>query len=114
MSINIRGNLPVLSGTFLFKVITIEKKPEVVFELHYILLHCTMDGLDGCILKLVSRTGRRYQFLIAFFGGLGREESIDAPFSDECFNHLVHYVPLASTLKEAYGWSKTWKTCEAI
>ena len=63
MSINIRGNLPEAAGTFLFKVITIGKKTSKVgFVLHCVLLHCTMDRLDGCILKLVSRTGRRRQF----------------------------------------------------
>lgn len=73
MSINIRGNLLVVAGTFLFKVITIEKKYKVVFVLHYVSLHFAMDGLDGCILKLVSRTGRRYQFWSYFWrGGEGR------------------------------------------
>ena len=76
MSINIRRNLLVVAGTFLFKVINIEKKHKVVFVLHYVSLHCTMDGLDGCTLKLVSRTGRRYQFWSYFLEGWGGKNAL--------------------------------------
>lgn len=52
--------------------------------------------------------------LIAFLEGWEGENVSMYYFPIECINHLVHNVPLASTLKEADGWSKTWKTCEAI
>ena len=62
MSINIRGSLLVVAGTFLFKVIPIEHtNSNFFFLLLYEAIHCTMDRMDGCKLKFVSRTGRRYQ-----------------------------------------------------
>ena len=115
MSISIRGSLLVAAGTFLFKVITIEHtNSKVFFLLQYEALHCSMDGMDGCILKFVSRIGRRYQVRSLFLEGWGGENVLMYYFPIECVNHLVHNVPLASTLKETDGWSKTWKTCEAI
>ena len=113
MSINIRRNLLVVAGTFLFKVINIEKKHSgFCTTLRIVTLHY---GRVGRMYTETCESNRpSLSVLIVFFGGVGREECLDAPFSDECFNHLVHYVPLASTLKETDGWSKTWKTCETI
>ena len=82
MSINIRGSLLVVAGTFLFKVITIEHTNSKVFftTSRSVTLHDGRNGRDGRMNTETCESDRPQ--LSSFFGGVGRGECIDVLFSD--------------------------------
>lgn len=117
MSINIRGSLLVVTGTFLFKVITLEHTNSKVFFYYITKRYIARwtDGRDGRMNTETCESDRpQLSSLIAFLEGWRGKNVLMYYFPTVCVNHLVNNVPLASTLKETDGWSKTWKTCEAI
>ena len=129
MSINIRGSLLVVAGTFLFKVITIEHTNSKVF--FTTIRSVTLQyGRDGRMYTEICESNRPpLSSLIAFFGGVGRGECIDVLFSDwmcqspgsQCAlgQHLEGNWWLEQNLEDLWGnimkdlshWSLKWQLC---